>query len=122
MSSDESRVQSWGNQQEESVPSTSSSSSGCRENFTPVPIFVAKPITLARPGEMGRDRVDEEVGSPMGSEGNNQLEWGAGSSRSVVTGDMLASWRAKYDIPSSVIMIILEPSDHADAPLWDVSH
>lgn len=74
MSSDESRGQSWRNQQEESISSTSSSSSGCREIFTPVFISVAKPVTLARPGEMGRDRVDEEVGSPIGSEGNDQLE------------------------------------------------
>lgn len=35
---------------------------------------------------------------------------------SVVTGDVLASWRAKYTIPSSVVMIIPEPYDRADTP------
>lgn len=32
-----------------------------------------------------------------------------------MTADMLASSRAKYDIPSSVIMIIPELSDQADS-------
>lgn len=56
----------------------------------------------------------EEVMSCGGDESNDSKEWGMSSYKSVVTGDLLVSWRAKYDISSSVIMIIPNPSDHAD--------
>lgn len=59
----------------------------------------------------------EEIRSHRDNETNNQKEWRASYNRSVVTRDMLASWQAKYAIPSLVIMIIPEPSNHAGVPL-----
>lgn len=52
------------------------------------------------------------------NEENESGEWGVSSYRLVVMGDLLASWRAKYDIMSSVIMIILEPSDRVTLLQW----
>lgn len=112
MSSDESKVHFWENQQEESIPSTPSSLSSCQGILTTVSISIVNPVDLDRLANMELDM--EEVESHGNSEGDNQEEWGASSHRSVVTGNMLATWRAKYAIPSSIIMIIPGLSDRPD--------
>lgn len=89
MNLDESTVYSWGNQQEESVPSTStfSSSLDFQKILTPMPIFVGNLGNLGHLRNMDlspRENKSDEMGSRANSEGNNLGEWETDSYRSVV--------------------------------------
>lgn len=61
---------------------------------------------------------DEEDVESHGKEVKSPIdeEWKASSFRSMVTNDMLATWRAMYSIPSLVEMIIPNFSDRVNDP------
>lgn len=65
--------------------------------------------------ELGGEGLRKEVGSYWRCEGNDP-KYGASMYKLAVIVDMVASWHAMYDISSSVIMIIPEPSDRANSP------
>lgn len=128
MSSDESRVHSWGNQQENPAPSSStqsynpsSASSDCQEVFTPVPLasFYPQPPSLnplsnsPRSMEQRRKLREERTREESSSRGG---PWGASSLRSVIHEGSLATIRAKYGIPSTVELVMPSSTDRADNP------
>lgn len=95
---------------------TSSLSLRCLSILTPIPISIVNLGDLGHLGGMDpnlRDNESEEIVSQADGGGNSHEKWRVDLYRSVVTGDMLVTWRAKYSIHSLVEIVVLDPRDRA---------